>query len=348
MKNPVLSICVCGFLVFGASASRSASGVSIPGGRSALSHDGNNYDTSDSGTLWWVMTGATDGGDEHGGWEDSRPVLESIEHTLQERSLPEAYDVESGGVAVMEPGEDGFQPIFNGENFDGWYLKIRGDDDELAKKVFAIEDGVIHVFNEAFPDEYHLNTGANDTHGMFYTEKEYSKYVLRFEYKWGKRIANNFDKWQYDAGVYYHVTNDRIWPVGIEYQIRYDHTKDRNHTGDLIRPGGSDYEWYGAEDGTYLHPEDGGKPEAKRSWLHFASATTNCHALDDQWNQCEIIVMGDQYAIHKLNGDVVNMAFNPSPDAGIIGFQSETAEIFYRNIRIKEFDDILPAEVFLK
>lgn len=244
--------------------------------------------------------------------------------------------------------EEGFKTIFNGKDFNGWYLKIRSGDDALAKKVFAVEDGMVHVFNDAFPDEYNLNVGDNDTHGLFYTEKQYTNYVLRFEYKWGERKANNFGKWQYDAGVYYHVTNDRIWPVGIEYQIRYDHTKDRNHTGDLIRPGGAGYDWFQSEDGTYLHPDDGGIPEVKKSWLHFAKPTKNHHALDGQWNQCEIIVMGDQYAIHKLNGDVVNMAFNLKPAAGIFGFQSETAEIFYRNIRVKEYAKPVPAETFLK
>ncbi|MDF7808627.1 DUF1080 domain-containing protein [Pontiellaceae bacterium B12219] len=251
-------------------------------------------------------------------------------------------------TALAEMSEDGFVSIFNGENFDGWYLKIRSGDEELAKKVYAIEEGMIHVFNNEFPDEYNLNTGSNDTHGLFYTDKSYTNYVLRFEYKWGERKANNFGKWQYDAGVYYHVTDDRIWPVGIEYQIRYNHTGDRNHTGDLIRPAGAGYEWFQGEDGTYLHPDEGGVPEKKKGWLHFASATTNYHALDDQWNACEIIVMGDQYAIHKLNGDVVNMAFNLKPAAGIFGFQSETAEIFYRNIRVKEFIEPIPAEQFLK
>ncbi len=244
--------------------------------------------------------------------------------------------------------EDGFKSLFNGENFDGWYLKIRSGDEALAKKVFSIEDNMIHVFNDEFPNEYNLNTGENATHGLFYSTKKYSKYILRFEYKWGSRKANNFEKWQYDAGVYYHVVDDAIWPVGIEYQIRYDHTTNRNHTGDLIRPKGANYDWYSDEEGKhFLHPKKGGKLDTKGGWLHFASPTTNYNALNDKWNQCEIIVMGSEYAIHKLNGDVVNMAFNLKPNEGIFGFQSETAEIFYRNIAIKEFDTIVPIEEFL-
>lgn len=295
------------------------------------------YDSSDSGMLWWLITGAKNGGNENAGWEDYKPILEAI--SINEKSTPSE---------ILATSEEGFKTIFNGKNLDGWYLKIRSGDKELAKKVFAIEDGMIHVFGDSFPNEYKLNTGENDTHGLIYSEKTYSKYILRFEYKWGDRIANNFDKWQYDAGVYYHVINDKVWPIGIEYQIRYDHTKSRNHTGDLIRPRGSNYDWYcNEEDNTYLNPKDGGELYAKKHWLHFASPTKNFNALNNKWNQCEIIVMGDQYAIHKLNGEIVNMAFNLEPGAGIFGFQSETAEIFYKNIRIKEFDEIIPASQFL-
>ncbi|WP_434035594.1 3-keto-disaccharide hydrolase [Formosa sp. 4Alg 33] len=245
--------------------------------------------------------------------------------------------------------KDGFETLFNGKNFDGWYLKLRNGDDVLAKKVFAIENDMVHVFNDAFPDEYELNTGENNTHGLFYTKKTYSKYILKFEYKWGSRVANNFERWQYDAGVYYHITNDAVWPTGIEYQVRYDQTTKRNHTGDLIRPKDVTYDWYRAKDSeTYLHPKQGGVLDTSKSWLHHATPTRNFKALDDQWNQCEIIVMGDKYTIHKLNGDIVNMAFNLNPSSGIIGFQSETAEIYYRDIKIKEFDEVVPAETFLK
>ncbi|MFB9052661.1 DUF1080 domain-containing protein [Formosa undariae] len=245
--------------------------------------------------------------------------------------------------------KDGFETLFNGKNFDGWYLKLRNGDDALAKKVFAIENDMVHVFNDAFPKEYELNTGENNTHGLFYTKKKYSKYILKFEYKWGSRVANNFERWQYDAGVYYHVTNDAVWPTGIEYQVRYDQTTKRNHTGDLIRPKDVKYDWYSAKDSeTYLHPKEGGVLDTSKSWLHHATPTRNFKALDDQWNQCEIIVMGDVYTIHKLNGDIVNMAFNLNPSSGIIGFQSETAEIYYRNIKIKEFEEVIPAETFLE
>lgn len=254
-----------------------------------------------------------------------------------------------------EENKDGFTTIFNGENFDGWYIKLKDNNEALGKRVFQIKDNMVHVFGEGWPDEIDLDKDTNGTIGMLYTEKSYSKYHLKFQYKWGSKKANYFAKWQYDAGVYYHITNDKIFPTGVEFQIHYKPENKHNGTGDLIRPRGQEYDWYFNEKtSAYLHPDNGGvlytnqKSYKERKWLHQAKNTENFNGLNDQWNTCEIIAMGSDYVIHKLNGEVVNMAFNVKPSAGIIGFQSETAEIFYKDIEIKEFDETIPAETFLK
>ena len=263
-------------------------------------------------------------------------------------------DEEKNGEETPVSPKD-FQPLFNGKNYEGWYIKLKDGDEALGKRVFAIEDGMIHVFNESWPDEIDLNEGTDATIGMLYTKKEFQKYHLKFEYKWGARKANYFAKWQYDAGVYYHISDDKVFPTGVEFQIHYKPEKEENRTGDLIRPPGQKYDWYyNPETSKYLNPDDGGilyegqKSYQGRSWLHAAKDTKNFNGLNDKWNTCELIVMGGEYAIHKLNGEVVNMAFNLNPAQGIIGFQSETAEIFYRDIKIKEFEESIPAAEFLK
>ncbi|MGJ8561355.1 MAG: 3-keto-disaccharide hydrolase [Litorimonas sp.] len=260
-----------------------------------------------------------------------------------------------GACLSSESAKDKFIPLFNGKNYDGLYLKLKDDDPELAKRVFAIEDGAIHVFDDRWPDEIDLNEGTDGTIGMLYTKAEYDRYHLKFEYKWGEKKANYFDKWQYDAGVYYHITDDKIFPTGLEYQIQYVQTEDRNRTGDLIRPKGVEYDWYFDPDrDEYRHANDGGilyegqDTYDEMRWLHRAKETRNFNGLNDKSNFAEIIVMGGEYSIHKLNGDVVNVALNLNPAAGIIGFQSETAEIFYRNIDIKKFSESHPIDDFLK
>ncbi|MCG8700623.1 MAG: DUF1080 domain-containing protein [Bacteroidales bacterium] len=242
--------------------------------------------------------------------------------------------------------DDGFVSLFNGENFDGWYLKIRNGDSALAQKVFTAGNGEIHVFKH-LKDSFELNTGKNYTHGLFYTNKTYSRFIFRFEYKWGEKKMNNFDMFQYDAGMYYHVYNDKIWPKGIEYQVRYNHITDQNHTGDFWAAG-TTFQWYMGEDKRFLLPSEGGVKQPIRKGEHLANSNVPHHALDGEWNKCEVIVMGDKYAIHKLNGVIVNMATELSHSEGKIGLQSETAEVFYRNISIKEFDKDIPIEEFLK
>ncbi|MBC7914630.1 MAG: DUF1080 domain-containing protein, partial [Pyrinomonadaceae bacterium] len=97
---------------------------------------------------------------------------------------------------------------------------------------------------------------------------------------------------------------------------------------------------------TYLSADKGGVKRDNGRGEHKASKDVKYHALDGKWNKCEFIVMADEYAIHKLNGKIVNMITDLSVKEGSIGLQSETAEIFYRNIMIKEFDKSIPASEF--
>ncbi len=247
-------------------------------------------------------------------------------------------------ASAFAAAEDGFRPLFNGENLDNWDLKIRSGD---ASKVFTVDPvaKVVHVFRD-FADGHELNTGKSDTHGLMYTKEKFSRYIFRFDYKWGTKRLNNFAQFQYDAGMYYHVYNDAIWPKGIEYQVRFNHVTGHNHTGDYWASGTA-FQWYAGPDGQFQLPGEGGRLVSRKSGEHRALKAAPFHALDGEWNHCEVIVMGDHYSIHKLNGVIVNLATGLSVKEGIIGLQSETAEIFYRNIEIKEFDKDIPIETFL-
>jgi len=250
--------------------------------------------------------------------------------------------------AKKSSGEEGFKPLLNGKDWTGWYKKIKSGDQTMADKVFTLEpNGVVHVFNDQFPDKYELGLKGNKTHGLVYTKKSYSKYILKFKYKWGKRIANNFDEWQYDDGVYLHVIDDNIWPVGIEYQIRYDNINKINHTGDIWCGEKSQIQRTTDGNNHYLPVCMGGVKQPLGYGEKLGLEGIPVHGLDGEWNSCEIIVMDNKYAIYKLNGRVVNVATNLGVSHGKIGFQSETAEIFYKNIEIKEFEKELPIETFL-
>ena len=238
-----------------------------------------------------------------------------------------------------------YTQLFNGKNFEGWILETRTGGQALAEKVFSVGDnGEVHVYKD-FEDGFQLNSGT-DTHGMMWTKESFSRYSFKFEYKWGKKIFSNFDEMQYDAGCYYHVFEQEIWPSGLEYQVRYNHLTDENHTGDFWAANFS-LIWFEDSTGKFLAPYNGGKSKKINGGELRCLDNVDYHALDGEWNQCEIIVMSDKYAIHKLNGKVVNFATNLSQSEGTIGLQSETAELMYRNIMIKEFESDIPVDSFI-
>jgi hypothetical protein len=255
--------------------------------------------------------------------------------------------VDACKVSQNTVSKDGFTNLFNGKDLDNWNLKIKKGDDEMPKKIFVPEKNMVHVFKNV-SDSLGLNKGGNETHGMMYTKQKYSRYIFKFEYKWGKKIFNNFNQFQFDAGMYYHVIDDKIWPKGIEYQVRYDSFKNENHTGDFWAPPGTSFQWYSSDSSkTFMASYNGGVKVPIKLREHRALKTAKYNALNDKWNQCEIIVMGNKYTIHKLNGEIVNLATDLNLSEGIIGLQSETAEIFYRNIMIKEFKEDVPIQTFI-
>ena len=68
------------------------------------------------------------------------------------------------GKLSSEEQADGFKPLFNGKNLDGWW--IRGEN----KDAYKVEDGNLIV------------TGAEGGDWIF-TNEEYGDFVLRYEYK---------------------------------------------------------------------------------------------------------------------------------------------------------------------
>ena len=92
----------------------------------------------------------------------------------------------------------------------------------------------------------------------------------------------------------------------------------------------------------------GGKEVSHGKGEHRALQGAEVYALDGKWNRCEVIVMGRDFAVQKLNGKVVNVITNLVHAEGPIALQAETAEIFYRNIRIEEFAEAKPLSDFFQ
>jgi hypothetical protein len=234
----------------------------------------------------------------------------------------------------------GTQQLFNGKNLDGWYpfIEHRGKNQDV-KKVFTVENGVIHVSGEEY--------------GSIVTNEEYSDYRLIVEFRWGtKTYAPRVDNAR-DNGVLIHSTGEDggysgIWMHSIECQVIEGGTGDFLVVGD-----GSDRFALSSrvapqkQNGTYRYQPDGDTATihgGRINWLHrdpdwkdvkgFRGAK-DVEKPTGEWNTMEIVAKGDKVSI-TVNGTLVNEAFNVVPSRGRIQLQSEGAEIFFRKVELQQ------------
>jgi len=238
--------------------------------------------------------------------------------------------------------EEGFVALFDGETLAGWTsARSKGDGDWGPYSVNK-EEKAIHVYAGEKADSAQSSDCLN-------TEKEYSHYILKLEYKWlGKRFAPRTD-WDRDAGLLFHVHGNlkKVWPLSLEMQIgespgdkvRGKGSEGRFHSGDLFVLG-RDLRVTTTIDGKWWNPM--GEKRTGGS----APTKLGVEKPMGEWNEMEIQVYGSERAVFIFNGVKVfeitdftkkDKDGNVVPLAkGRIGLQAEWAEILYRNIRIKE------------
>jgi len=145
---------------------------------------------------------------------------------------------------------------------------------------------------------------TGDPNGYFYTEKSYKNYVLRYDWRFIKPPEGK--KSTYNSGALVHIQKHKIWPKCVEVQ-----GANANHG--------------------ILYFLDCKKIASKYDQAAKDRAT---HPIGE-WNTTEIICKDDGTIMAKINGTDVSEGKSDLTE-GQIGFQSEGAEIHFRNIKIKE------------
>ena len=247
-------------------------------------------------------------------------------------------------------------PLFNGKDLDGWVSARELAGEKTPVKVDA-KTGVMHVYQGEEANSEQVTDCLN-------TEKEYSHFILKMEYKWLEKRFAPRTNWDRDAGLLFHVHGDlkKIWPLCLEMQIGESpgdkpharEEKGRFHSGDLFVLG-EDLRVDTHREKGEANMRDYWKPESKGgklvNWRHCPTRLGKevPKAFDDPekgWNEMEIRVHGAKKATFILNGEVVLELTNFTQvnekgervplEKGRIGLQAEWAEVLYRNIRIKE------------
>lgn len=198
-------------------------------------------------------------------------------------------------------------------------------------------------------------------YGGLSTKEEYGDYHLSVQFKWGEKVYEPRLTKPKDSGILYHCFEKHggfwnVWMNSIEYQVC------EKEIGDLFALSkrrllvkstkGADNVWQ-YDPKAPLNQFGGGVPENDKKNRGRCKTIAHDEKPVGEWSTLELYCLGDM-GIHVLNGKVVNVVMEDSksekennenfPRKGKIQFQSEGAECWYKEIKIKALTKI-PKEI---
>jgi len=184
--------------------------------------------------------------------------------------------------------------------------------------VFSVTDGVVHV--------------SGTEMGYFITKQEYKNYYLRAEFKWGEGTFGKREGQARDSGILYNIQGpNKVWPRSVEFQI------NEGCTGDFWMTDGAALT---GKDGMRVTGPDGKALKIDRfnkgvfqNVTGYRDPTNELEKPHGEWNVVEL-VNRDGHVWQYVNGKLANEGTDAFPSSGKILFQSEGAEVYFRNIKL--------------
>ena len=263
-------------------------------------------------------------------------------------------------LAVAQPTQKqlGWQSLFNGKDLTGWetYLDRPYTKDNQAEKPapIGLNDDPNHVFSVVTVDGKPALRISGETFGGINTLADFENYHLRLEFKWGTQQWPPKLNQARDSGLLYHSVGAHgtpmLWMESFEYQIQEGDCGDYWGVMDVA----ADIPARQNEKGKYVYQT--GSPlvafQDKTPNGRTCLKNPNPEKPAGQWNVLELYCVGDT-CLHVLNGKanmmlthtrhLVNGKMEPLTK-GKLQLQSEGAEVFYRNIQVRDVRQI-PAEL---
>ncbi len=212
------------------------------------------------------------------------------------------------GIVRADNGDDGFKPIFNGQNLDGW---------DGNPKFWSVQDGTI-----TGPNHRRESDRKGNTLSAIWRQAPVDDFVLRLSYK---LIGGN-------SGIQYRSAERDKWVVG-GYQADFE--ANDSFSGIL-------YE----ELGRGILANRGQKvtigADGKKDELQVAdSKELQATIKKEDWNDYEITAQGN-HLIHKINGRVTAEVIDNQADrramTGILALQVHAGpamKVQFKDIRLK-------------
>lgn len=225
--------------------------------------------------------------------------------------------------------------LFNGENLDGWTVKIAGHPaGENFANTFRVEDGILKC-------EYDDYGAFNGQFGHLYSNLAYSHYKLRLQYRFVGRMLPDAPHYvDLNSGVMLHSQSpqsmrlDQGFPASLEMQFLASLGKGKRQTGNVCTPG------------THLNYE------GKLTKQHIVNSTGPTLPAD-RWVAVEMEVHGHELIIYRVEGkevlryrfpvldpeskeakDILELGAESRLSFGHIALQAEAQRVWFRNIEL--------------
>lgn len=253
--------------------------------------------------------------------------------------------------------------LWNGKDLSGWHSYLgtpyQAKTDSLGNTInpFGMDNDPLEVISLVDTEAGKAIRISGVAWGMIYTERDYRNYHLKLKTKWGEDMHPPREKGPRDSGLLYHgfgvpgsVNN---WMDSQELQVQQGDMGDYWPVGDVeidIPSVPKDSIYYIYKDNAPLRSYY--YAEILRTATHDSLARRRVFKAFDaevphgEWNDIELIALGDS-SIHIVNGKVVMRLFNSRKkstqeklDSGKIILQSEGAEVFYKDLYVKQITEV--------
>ncbi|PSR53961.1 DUF1080 domain-containing protein [Adhaeribacter arboris] len=235
----------------------------------------------------------------------------------------------------------------------GYKGEVPLDTDGTPIQPIGYNKNTNNVFTVVEEDGAPVLRVSGEIYGCVFTKQEFQNYHLKLKVKWGSKKWEPRTNLLKDSGVLYHSIGEsgkdywRAWMLGQEFQIM------EGHMGDYWTIASS------AVDIRAYLPEGAMNTVASASqpFLPLGKGTERsgfCLRSEDrekpqgEWNEIELICFGDK-SLHIVNGQVVMVLQNSRYvdngqtiplTKGKLQLQSEAAEVFYKDIKIKNLPEL--------
>lgn len=253
-------------------------------------------------------------------------------------------------ISQVQQDENTWVSLFNNKDLDGWdsYLGPRYDTltHEFAGERIGLNNDPDQVFS-VVKDEGGVAIRISGQHfGCIVTKEEYENYHLQVRFKWGQQRYVPRKKSKRDSGILYHSHGPHgvgwfFWMAAQEFQVQEGDCGDywsvlSDVDARVIKKNDSTYIYNSNGDTRFFGPHGGLRGHVIRS--------EDAENPLGEWNTLDLYTLGGS-SIHVVNGKKVMELINSRQDVsgkllpltkGKIQLQSEGAEIFFKDIRIKK------------